>query len=911
MIPCPSCSAPADEGSRFCPACGKVLLVSAPTAVSPAHPAALADDQRSRVNPERSPSTEGRFIPGTLLAGRYRLVALLGRGGMGEVYRADDTRLGQTVALKFLPDAVARDAAALERFYAEVRIGRQVSHPNVVRLYDLIEVEGHHCLAMEYVDGEDLSSLLSRIGRLPADKAVDIARDLCAGLAAAHDKGVIHRDLKPANIMIDGKGRARIADFGIAALADDIDGQDFAGTAAYTAPELLTGQPASVRSDLYALGLVLYETFTGKRLFEARSLAELKAMQERSGPPSLSSNARDIPVAMERVVLRCLEKDPDARPASAHAVMAALPGGDPLQAAMDAGETPSPGMVAAAGKVGELQSGVAWVCLLAALAGLLLVAWLAGRSTLIGRLSPEKSPEVLTEKARELLGTLGYGAGLRDSNGAFYFDSDYLAYIAAHDPSPRRWERIRTASPGPLTFLLRQSPSELVAERTLLRTFGPSEAGRVLRDDPPATTPGMVDVELDPWGRLVGLRAVPLQSEPAAVSREPDWELLLTAAGMAPGTLTSTAPRAAVPVDSDRKAAWSGSYPGQPGTVLRVEAAAYRGKPVWFQVQGPWRRTQSPSKSTELPPVFRIAIWISLIFGAGATVAIGVLVRRNLRLGRGDRLGALRVAGFLFGCSLIAQMLRADHVALAYAEISLVTNLLAQALFYAVVAWFYYMALEPVARRRWPQLLVGWARLLAGGSRDPLVGRDLLVGTLAGVALAVVVHLAVVVPAWFGLPTPPPRGQVLSSLGDIRHLAYFIFWNPSPAVSLGVGTLFALFLFRAIVRSHWLAFGMLSVVLYFVFAAIIGSKDLLSLSVALFTAIYLLVMLRAGLLAGVASLYCFLLLEATPLTLEFSAWYADRTLATLVLLGGLLVYGFRVSLGGKPLFGSYVLERDG
>ena len=163
----------------------------------------------------------GRFAPGDLVAERYRIVGLLGRGGMGEVYRADDLRLGQPVALKFLPATLARDPMQLARFHAEVRLARQVSHPNVCRVYDIGEADGRHFLSMEYVDGEDLASLLRRIGRLPQDKAVEIARQLCAGLAAAHERGVLHRDLKPANVMLDGRGQVRITDFGLAALADD------------------------------------------------------------------------------------------------------------------------------------------------------------------------------------------------------------------------------------------------------------------------------------------------------------------------------------------------------------------------------------------------------------------------------------------------------------------------------------------------------------------------------------------------------------------------------------------------------------------------------------------------------------------------------------------------------------------
>ena len=181
-------------------------------------------------SPSSHPLPLHGFAPGAMLAGRYRIVALVGRGGMGEVYRADDLKLGQPVALKFLPADLERDQAARERLFAEVRHARTVSHPNVCRVYDVGELagsalsepggsresKGRAFLTMEYIDGEDLASLLRRIGRLPAPKALDVARQLCAGLAAAHDKGVLHRDLKPANVMIDGRGQARITDFGLA-----------------------------------------------------------------------------------------------------------------------------------------------------------------------------------------------------------------------------------------------------------------------------------------------------------------------------------------------------------------------------------------------------------------------------------------------------------------------------------------------------------------------------------------------------------------------------------------------------------------------------------------------------------------------------------------------------------------------
>ena len=232
--------------------------------------------------------SHGRFAPGTLLDGRYRIIGLLGKGGMGEVYRADDLRLGQPVALKFLPDGLRDEPVRLAQFHNEVRTARQVSHPNVCRVYDIGEVDGVPHISMEYVDGENLATSLRRIGRFPEDKAAEIARQLCAGLAAAHQRGVIHRDLKPANVMLDGAGRVRIMDFGLAAVGRIEDVR--AGTPAYMAPEQLLGREVTQRSDIFALGLVIYELFTGRRAYTATSIGELVNQHESRSlaPPSRS-----------------------------------------------------------------------------------------------------------------------------------------------------------------------------------------------------------------------------------------------------------------------------------------------------------------------------------------------------------------------------------------------------------------------------------------------------------------------------------------------------------------------------------------------------------------------------------------------------------------------------------------------
>ena len=333
MVTCPSCSREIPADSRLCPYCAVPLAAdAAPPTVTVQQKASAASWAHVGHGSSSDPIDQSRFTPGTILADRYRIVAMLGKGGMGEVYRADDLKLRQAVALKFLPEELAGDPRRLERFHEEVRVARQVSHPNVCRVYDIAEVNGQYFLSMEYVDGEDLALLVRRIGRLPKDKAVQIARQLCAGLAAAHEKGVLHRDLKPANVMIDGQGRVRITDFGLAGFAEEFaaGGDDIgAGTPAYMAPEQLEGREVTIKSDIYSLGLVLYYMFTGRSAFKADTREELLRLRGQTSVTNPSNIVEDIDPAVDRVILRSLEKDPRDRPPSALAVAAALPGGDP------------------------------------------------------------------------------------------------------------------------------------------------------------------------------------------------------------------------------------------------------------------------------------------------------------------------------------------------------------------------------------------------------------------------------------------------------------------------------------------------------------------------------------------------------------------------------------------------------
>ena len=521
-----------------------------------------------------------------MLTDRYRIAGPLGKGGMGEVYRADDLKLGQPVALKFLSTAVETDASCRERFLNEVRLARQVSHPSVCRVYDVEETDGQFFLSMEYVDGEDLGSLLKRIGRLPRDKALQIARQICAGLSAAHDQGILHRDLKPANVMIDGRGRAKISDFGLAAVSESIDQREvLAGTPRYMAPEQLAGEEVSRRSDIYSLGLVLYELFTGKLPFEGPGF-EAGHLQPTTTPSSPLGRVEGLDPAIESALLRCLETDPENRPTSVMAVAAALPGADPLAAALAAGETPSPELVAAAGASDAMDPKVALLLALSSIALFVLAAWVVGSHRLQAYVPLEKPPEVLLDRAREIIRQVGYTEDVYsrpyDSASGYEVWRDVLERMEEEDDSPGRWDPLRDSRSGAVTFWYRQQP-------TLMWTFsvwGSVAPGPVSTVNPSARVKGTMIVRLDLDGRLRTLVHMPIRfsEEAQAPSSDPDWSQLFELAGLDMASFTRVDPGYDYFMIPQQRAAWVGQLPGAVGSEVRVEAGMSNGRPVLFQM---------------------------------------------------------------------------------------------------------------------------------------------------------------------------------------------------------------------------------------------------------------------------------------------------------------------------------------
>src|SRR5271156_5489338 len=246
---------------------------------------------------------------------RYDILAEAGHGSMGNVYKARDRETGEIVALKLLKPEIASDQAMMERFKNELLFARKITHKNVCRMHEFNRVGGIAYSSMEFVEGESLRSVLSRFGGLPQKKAVDLALQICSGLKEAHAQGIVHRDLKPENIMVDAHGNVKIMDFGIARSMEAMTRMtgSLVGTPQYMAPEQVAGKPVDYRTDIYSLGLILYEMFTGTPAFQADNpvAVALKHMQEEAVPPHQIDPA--IPAYIERTILKCLLKEPANR----------------------------------------------------------------------------------------------------------------------------------------------------------------------------------------------------------------------------------------------------------------------------------------------------------------------------------------------------------------------------------------------------------------------------------------------------------------------------------------------------------------------------------------------------------------------------------------------------------------------
>ncbi len=839
---------------------------------------------------ETSIPDEGRFPPGTLVNGRYRVVGLLGRGGMGEVYRATDLTLAQAVALKFLPEAGVSERV-LERFHAEVRIARQVSHPNICRVYDIAEVDGQPFISMEYVDGEDLADLLHRIGRLPADKALETARKICAGLAAAHDKGVIHRDLKPQNIMLNKRGEPVIMDFGLAAVADQLTGAEArSGTPAYMSPEQLRGDEVTAKSDIYALGLVIYEIFSGKRAYEANTIADLLKLQEGAQMTSLVSLAADVDPQVERVVQRCLSPDPAMRPANALAVAAALPGGDPLAAALAAGETPSPELVAASGKTEGMDLRYSVPMLLLVLTVLVAYPFLAAPASVLNRTPVSNPLDVVGYQARNIAASFGYTQPPVDAYVSFTGGMPAREYWSTHDRKGKSWDDLIAAEPF-FDYYYRESPEPLFAY----------PEGEVTSETPAPAIAGMLDMRVNAAGHVREFAAIPAEKPAIVAAGTLDVPGLFKAVGYDPAGFNETAPELIPLVAFDARKAWKGPAPGLPGVDVRIEAASLAGRIAAVKVIFPWSKARrEPRKRSAgaalIGPLANIGVMITaVLFGL-------IFAVRNVRLDRADRKGAFRVALVTGVLVLITWIGTAHHVP-SEREWSLLLAAIREAVFGGLAMWLLYLALEPAVRSRWPQALVTWNRLLAGKFTDAQLSAHILIGAAIGLALRLFLGSL----AWIdyhraGVP-------LANDLDGFENALAWIGVNSQTLLNgliSGFVVFFTIFGFRALWKNDYAA--ALSTAALFGLIANGGvwndtSSNLLvqRLLLLLIFAVLALILLRMGMVSTIAALFFINTIERINIGPGLGGWYTRYGLATMALLMGIAVYAFWRSVGERTL----------
>ena len=300
-IKCPKCQFDNTPDSQFCKKCGAQLSSS---------------EKASIAYTETLQAPKADLTTGSTYAGRYQIIEELGKGGMGKVYKAHDTEIKEKVALKLIKPEIASDKRTIERFQNELKLARKISHRNVCRMYDINKEEGSYFITMEYVSGEDLKSLIRRVKQLTVGTAISIAKQVCDGLAEAHRLDVVHRDLKPSNIMIDKDGNVRIMDFGI---ARSLKGKGITGagvmigTPEYMSPEQVESKEVDQRSDIYSLGVILYEMVTGRVPFEGDTPFSVGVKHKSEIPADPKEINAQIPEDLSQVILKCLEKDKERR----------------------------------------------------------------------------------------------------------------------------------------------------------------------------------------------------------------------------------------------------------------------------------------------------------------------------------------------------------------------------------------------------------------------------------------------------------------------------------------------------------------------------------------------------------------------------------------------------------------------
>jgi serine/threonine-protein kinase len=571
-------------------------------------------------------------------------------------------------------------------------------------------------------------------------------------------------------------------------------------------------------------------------------------------------------------------------------VAAGLPGGDPLAAALAAGETPSPEMVAAAGEQDAIEKWRGLVSLAGVAVGLVLVCWLAQRTYLVNQVGLNRHPESLADAARQMIQKFGY---------------TYKPAMQAHD--------FRRQGKDAICFWYRQRPTPGIND-VYFTDWGEESFTRIGPWSPGWWTPGELAVELDPAGKLIRFRAIPeFKPDAPKIPAKPDWQQWFPKefTGLDLAALELIEDRGPPPPDAfDQLQVWHGCKAGS-GTDFYLQAAAYAGMPVYFEVLSPaafegrtpstpmWR-IQFLQQDTSSSRQFGERFFLFLFF---VVFIVAVLLAwRNFRLGRGDRKGAFRVAFFIFCTGMLAWLFLASHIAGGY-EIAILQIGVAQVLWKAAFFWLCYLALEPYVRRLWPQLLISWSRLVNGQWRDPLVGQNLLLGVLAGVFASAIFQLEVLAPAWFGLtPRSFMASHALTLDGPLAASGYLLVLIIKRLID-ALFLLAILFLCRLVLRRALLA-SCAFVVLYTVADIFFYESHPVFgwFSEGIFFSLLVWVYLRLGFLAGIVMMLTEWAVDTAPLTTNFSAWYAGNGLAVVAFLFAVAAFGFYTSQAGRPIF---------
>ena len=532
--------------------------------------------------------------------------------------------------------------------------------------------------------------------------------------------------------------------------------------------------------------------------------------------------------------------------------------------------------------------------------------WLADRTLLAARVPLTKPPTVLLDRADEIRRTLGYADTPADRAFGLYHNTDYLQWGRGHGSGEAGWRELATGRPAGLMFWYRTSPVPMIP---FDKMSVPDPT------DPPLTTAGMTSLTIDTNGRLQMFTAVPPQIEPAPLSpAATDWPALFAAAGLDMATFADAAPARTPPAFADDRRAWKGVLPEQRIPVT-IEAAGYRGRPVFFEVVAPWTVA---SREPGAPDTSSSSSAGSTAFVLVLLVAAIVFARKNLRSGRADRRGALRLGTALF-LVYAATWLLVPHVSRLDAEANRLFTFVGIGLFVGGVMCLVYLALEPFVRRSWPTMLVGWSRALAGRLRDPVVGRDLLIGTASGLALTALEHANVIVPRLVGWPEPAP---LTSNLGALEHTRYFVLTITNSLNNGLQNALLSVMMFtlvREIIKrvlgrlapSRWstdaISAGIAITALTLIRLAespvgpprlwLVGAYEILS------AAVFLFVLARYGLLATVVMYTINALTMRMPLTLRHESLYAGPAWVTLGLVLAVAALGLWLARAGEPLFG--------